>query len=407
VTLRIHRAGGRGSGRDSILALATGLVAILLAVAPAAADAAGLGPVVRLGNPGTAPAVALAPDGSGFAVWAGPHDAGRGVYGRRVNAAGRTLSGVVRLSGPSADTVVGRPSITFNPVGAKYLVAWTAPGAGVRHRSVAATGALLGTGPSTLPDVGPDGACIDLSGYGVGASTALATSGSGESLLVWGCSEGSYTSSVLVRRFNRDGAPVGTTFAVGDAGYTGAYGQLSPSVAANPRTGEYLVTFAYGQRPDPARTVAQRLAGDGRLVGATRFAVSAPGASFQSAAVAHPNGEFLVAWPARDGRVLTQRLTPAGAATGADDLAVLTGTPATSVAAAVNAATGQYVVAGGGERGVIARPLGPNGAPLEAGPTVVATSPTTSVAAAASPAGGGFLLAWDGLDARAVSGALR
>lgn len=78
-------------------------------------------------------------------------------------------------------------------------------------------------------------------------------------------------------------------------------------------------------------TVAKPVASDGRAL--AEVALSAHAVTAQTAIAPHPNEESLVPRADGAGRVLAERLSPAGAPIGVDDIVVIDGTEATTVAA--------------------------------------------------------------------------
>jgi hypothetical protein len=284
-----------------------------------------------------------APTGEKFEIW-----------GHRLSATGERLGGTddTQISdtgpedNPSFDAL--NPSIAAGSASGEYLVVWEADDVGVDDefeimaQRLTSAGEETGANDFRVSEQGADGnADSDAFQPSVAYNTV-----SDEYLVAW---EGEIGTTdvfeIWAQRLSAEGAEVGgNDFKLsGDAGSPiSQTGSSRPSLAANPRTGQYLVVWAYDDDQTSKKHLeirGQRLTAAGTEVGANDFQISEMAANaFEefdaftpSVAANGATGEYIVVWSGDDNapslvddefEIFGQRLTPAGAATGANDFRI-------------------------------------------------------------------------------------
>jgi uncharacterized repeat protein (TIGR01451 family) len=325
------------------------------------------------GNPGrdaNNPAVAYNATANQFlVVWSADEiaDGKKEIYGKRVSATGTVLdTSTVRLSTMGNNTPIFdalTPAVACQTTTSACLVVWsgneTVDNSDVNNPNdpiyeiygqLVTTGALLteiGTDDFRISDMGTS----DTSGLYDALTPAVAyNSATGEYLVVW---SGDDNSAPLVedefeifgQRINATtGAQVGTNdFRISDMGPDGnpGYDALTPAVAYNSATGEYLVVWS-GDDTTPGagqkEIFGQRVSAAGAAVGINDFRISDMGpdtgptaANFDAynPAVTYNSStnEYLAAWSGDDTtddefEIFGQRISAAGAEVGANDFRI-------------------------------------------------------------------------------------
>jgi hypothetical protein len=386
-------------------ALAVALAAVAAALAPAGAQAA-FGPVgadlrfTFMGPDGSQPydafepSVAYNPQANEYlVVWVGDDDTPPlvdeefEIFAQRLSGAGRRLGGRIRVSaqGPDGATAwrASEPTVAYNPVAREYLVAWqgriatTDPfGEKVEiwSRRLSAAGARLGGSDDTqVSDTGLE----DSNSYDALNPSIAADTTTGEYLVVWEADDVGVDDEfeIMGQRLDAAGAPIGgNDFRISEQGADGNPDSdaFKPSVAYDPVTDEFMVVWE-GEigTTDVFDIWGQRLSADGAEVGGNDFRIGDfaddaldVSASVPSVAANPVTGEYLVVWAFNERfgsepqlEIHGQRLTAAGAQTGADDFRIsnmdVTNSPLQrrdardpSVAAG---STGEYVVVWSGD----------------------------------------------------------
>jgi hypothetical protein len=249
-------------------------------------------------------------------------------------------------------------------------------------------------------------------------TVAAAGLADGNFVVVWESGSEAYQQDgsfegVFGQRFGAGGAPIGTEFKVNT--YTNDY-QSSPSVAARPEGGFVVVWQSYEQDSDGYGIFGQRYNANGAPVG-TEFAVSTHTSSYQYRAdVAAAANGFVVVWEsyAQDGEyggIFGQRFNSAGARAGTE-FRINTYTTGVQRFPRVGAAPdGRFVVVwqsepgdtgigqDGSDSGIFAQRFAANGSP--AGDELQVNAYTTSRQAqpdVAVASDGTFVVAWEGRD---------
>jgi len=339
------------------------------------------------------PAVAYnSTDNEYLVVWHGEDDTPPLVYdehetfGQRLNSTGAEAGdNDVRLSFMGEDELGNAydPAVAYNSTNNEYLVVWEGDDGFVPlvnneyeiwgQRVNAATGALFGPA-IRISDMGPDGNA----NYGAYSPAVAYNSTSNEYLVVWqGDDTTDAESEIYGQRINAaTGAEVGTNdFRISDMGPDGdvAYGAFGPAVAYNSADNQYLVVWYGDDNTAPLvdneyEIFGQRLTAAGGGLGTNDFRISDMGPDGDTAydaqdpAVAYnsTDNQYLVVWEGDDNNsgfvdnefeIFGQRLTAAGAETGANDFCLTDMGPNMSTlynaynpAVAYNSADNQYLV---------------------------------------------------------------
>ena len=199
------------------------------------AGGAAVGGEFRVGRDATDrqhhPLIAVDPAGGFLVVWEG-HNLTRNVvdfgaiFAQRYDDGGRPIGEELQISG-SATRFAGSPALATDSAG-NLVVVWEGAndhGAGIFARRYDAAGAAVG-GEIQISDPASDAQF----------APAVATDAAGGFVVVWQRAV-AYTSSVVGRRFDSGGMPIGDVFAVTtDAGYT----NVSAKVATFP-SGDFAV----------------------------------------------------------------------------------------------------------------------------------------------------------------------
>jgi hypothetical protein len=272
------------------------------------------------------------------------------IYAQRLSGAGVPLGGRIRVSAQGPDGSpswrAAAPTVAYNPVADEYLVAWqgriaTSAPIGEKTeiwgRRVSAKGVLLGGSDDIqISDTG----LPDSNDYDALKPSIAAGSENGEYLVVWEADDLGVDGEfeIMGQRLNAAGDQTGgNDFRISEQGADGNPESEAhePSVAWNPVTDEYLVAWA-GElgTTDVFEIWGQRLSAEGAEVGGNDFQISDLGYTAQvsstPALAANPKtGDYLVVWawdhnqnPAEQLEIHGQRLTAAGAQTGADDFQI-------------------------------------------------------------------------------------
>ncbi len=269
------------------------------------------------------------------------------IYAQRLSAAGKPLGARIRVSVQGADGVassVGQPDVAYNAVANEYLVVWdgvvgTSYKFEIWGRRLSAKGERLGGNDDVqISATGSDASAS----YYARAPSVAADRKTGGYLVVWFADDVGVADEfeIIGQRLTVAGAETGADdFRISEQGANGnpASGAFVPSVAYNSVTDQYLVAWTGSMGTSVISEIwAQRLSAQGAEVGGNDFQVSghpvipSPGSALWPDVVANPvTGEFLVVW-ADDGDssnreqldVRGQRLTKAGAQTGADDFRI-------------------------------------------------------------------------------------
>jgi len=135
----------------------------------------------------------------------------------------------------------------------------------------------------------------------------------------------------------------GNDLRISELYYTPLASSFTPSVAASPKTGQYLVVWAWDHNQNPEQQLeihGQRLTATGAQTGADDFQISEMDTTFDfvyrqgftpSVAASPTTGEYTVVWNGSDEKTLAssaefeifgQRLTAGGVETGTDDFRI-------------------------------------------------------------------------------------
>jgi hypothetical protein len=253
----------------------------------------------------TNPAIAMSAGGDFVAAWDsyGEDGDGRGVFARRYDASGVPRGGEFQVN----TTTLGdqaRPAVAIGGTGG-FVVVWTSFGqdgeyGGIFGRRFAADGAALG-GEFQVNTYTTDNQF----------DPSVAADAAGRFVVVWTSArgDGDY-DGVAGRRYDAAGAPLGAEFQV-NAYSTGA--QYQPRVAAD-ATGDFIVVWQTPQ-DDRASVVGRRFDLDGAPVGGdfqvTTYTTSA---QYDARVARRPDGDFVATWSAYGGGtratdVLVRRFT--------------------------------------------------------------------------------------------------
>jgi hypothetical protein len=448
--------------------LVTAVVAVAFALAPASATAAFvpldqdtrlsfMGPDGSTTYGATEPSVAYNPTADEYlVVWTGDDNTSPlvndefEIFAQRFSGSGAPLGLRIRVSEQGADGNASyralSPSVAYNPTSREYLVAWagsTGPSGEpeIWAQRLSASGAEVGGNDFQISDMGPDGN----GAYRANIPSVAANPTTGEYLVVWYGDDDipplvNDEFEIFGQRLSAAGAQTGANdFRISTQGADGNTGSevAFPSVAYNATAGEYLVAWTgeIGTTND-FEIWAQRLSAAGGAAGGNNFQISDMGPDGNASYTAnHPRvaanpttGEYLVVWDGDDDipplvndehEIFGQRLSAAGAQTGANDLRISTqgadGNPQSTVAypsVAYDSTAGEYLVAWTGEIGtsdefeIWAQRLSAAGAAVgginfqisDMGPASTASYDANHSSAAVNPTAGEYLVVWDGND---------
>lgn len=274
---------------------------------------------------GSLPAVGVdSTSGQYLVVWSSPSslaDPGdrREIHGQRLDPAGEELGeDDFQISEDEAGRGVGSdalsPAVAFNAAAREFLVAWIGNTSWSTTRSSAV---VYGQRLTRLGgEVGPEDIQLSAAGTSPAGLELEHNPRSGEYLVVWSGEHGGDAMrrrDVMAQRISSQGEEVGpddqlvsrTEWEDGGRGQ----GAVSVGLALNPRSGDYLVTWAAADYPSPEvdgkdTIYGQRLSAEGREFGRDDFQISAMGApadprydsgSPEAAYGGRAHG-FLVAW---------------------------------------------------------------------------------------------------------------
>jgi hypothetical protein len=318
------------------------------------------------------------------------------IFGQRIDAATGAEVGTndFRISdmGEEGSTLfaAANPAVAYNAQGNQYLVVWrgddnTAPLVDdefeIFGQRLTATGAQTGTNDFRISDMGPDGNTV----FGAFNPAVVWKSSNNQFLVVWqgdDAVDGEF--EIYRQRLDASGTEIGTDYRISDMGTDGdaRFDAMNPAVAYSPTSNEFLVVWDGDDDTAPlveseTEIFGQRLNAFGNEVGTNDFRISdmgPDGSTFFDAA--NPalvynatTNEYLVAWEADDDTVplvdgeleiFGQRLTVAGAETGANDFRISDmgpdGNPnfaAAEAGVAYNASAQQYLVVWRGDDGAL------------------------------------------------------
>lgn len=456
---------------------------VLFAVATAALATVPLGEKVRVSNMGPDGDVTFGPSpssrtgvaynsaaGEYLVVWASddsavPNDVE--VWGRRLSAAGAPIGAKFQISdmGPPATAaygavLFGRVSAAYNAQANEYLVVWSADdNAGgvvndefeIYSQRLSAGGVQLGPDDQRISQMGTDG----LTTFTALDPHVAYDEAANQYVVVWhgdDAVDGAF--EIHAQLVNPGGMPIGPDdLRVSTMGNTEAdinFGGFAASVAVAPANNQYLIAWhgdddGSGLADNEFEIFVQRLTAglvpvgtdDQRIStmgpdGSSAFIASEPAVAFNPVA-----DQYLVAWRGEDNvpplvedefEVFVQRLTGAGAETGADDARIsemgtdgLTDGTVRSPSVAFNAQAGEYLVTWYGDDGapplvdnefeVFAQRLSSTGAQIEGdtrvsdmGPDGNATFGASGPALVGSTTSADYLATWIGDDATGLLG---
>lgn len=402
----MRRLHSRPGPRRAAALLAAALLATMAAGA-SAAPATPFGPVLAV-SPADgfflAPDVAVDTAGNAVVVWYG-EAAGQAtpdveVYARRFGPSGAALGPAFRVNAASAGQQ-RRPAVAFAPTG-EFVVAWDTGTATVWARRFAADGAPL-TGDIRVSQSAATHRDAD-----------VAVAADGTFLVAWQLSGPGGEDDVAVRRFDRDGTPLGAERIPYDPAGE-ADEQLNPALAALPAGATALVWEEL--RAASTAVLLQRLEASGAPAGPPQLVAESSAAELRDPAVAAgPDGAVVVAWAtfpevtaepaARTYSVVARAYDAAGAARGPAVAVAPPGGDERFFPTVAVAADGTAVVAWvdatpalGAPVGVAARTLDAAGQPggelFYPRPPAEGETAASSVAAAIGPAAPGDLwVAW-------------
>jgi hypothetical protein len=267
------------------------------------------------------PSIAVDGNGQFLVAWTDNDQTATDVYAARISPSGRVLdpAAIDIAVGVDADA---SPSVAWN--GSVFLVAWT-------HG---------GTGGSTMAAlVTPAGAVSQL---GVVSENMVSPSvaASGSTFLVVG-SQG--ISSIIARRFDGAGVPLGSVFSITKDEVLGR--QIQPSVAGGPNGWVAVWTDERNTSVGNGDIFGARIASDGSVTDPDGIPISAATGSQQTPVVGMRGSAALVAW--RDGRdgeddAMAAHLTGAGVVSETDGFAISATAGSESPAAVVLGPEGGY-----------------------------------------------------------------
>jgi hypothetical protein len=282
-----------------------------------------------------------------------PFDQKIEIWGRRISAAGEKLGGSddVQISNTGLEDSNSydalNPSVAANAETGEYLVVWQADDLGVDDefeimgQRLNAAGEETGGNDFRISEQGADGN-PESDAFEPSVAWNPVTN---EYLVAW---EGELGTTdvfeIWGQRLSAEGAEVGgNDFRISELYYTPLVSSSTPSVAANPKTGDYLVvwTWDHDQTIDEQLEIhGQRLTAAGAQVGADDFQISDMDTIFDSmrrqgftpsVAAGPATGEYTVVWNGSDDTTLPstaefeifgQRLSAEGVAIGEDDFRI-------------------------------------------------------------------------------------
>lgn len=345
----------RGRRLRAALGVAIAAPAFAMATAPAVADPLGAQVQVSAQGPAdasadaTEAALAYNPTADQYlAVWEGDTaTAGEDeVFGRLLDGGGDPLGGVFRISTMGPDGAVANdaadPAVVFNPDSGEYLVVWSGTDVAgepeIYGQRISASGVEVGADDVRISDMGTDG----VPGFGTTHPDVAHDPGANEYLVTWAGDDdtGALVQEELeiyVQRLDASGAELGVNDRrISDVGGTGdaARDADEPAIAHNPIDGQFLVVWDADETDGESEIYGQRLRTGGVPLGTNDFRISTMGPDgdttrdAEDPAVAHltPANEYLVVWEGDEAddedEIHGQRLSSAGAATGADDFRI-------------------------------------------------------------------------------------
>jgi RTX calcium-binding nonapeptide repeat (4 copies)/Putative metal-binding motif len=284
-------------------------------------------------------------------------------------ASGQTPGTQQRVSSDYADD----PQAAYNAQGDQYLVVWQAQEAAggnteIFGRLVNGAGDPVGA-EFQISSMGPVGTPQLFSWQAAVAYNAQAN----EYLVTWVGRDTGDVYEIFGQRLTAAGAETGTDdFRISTMGPDSNFQVLQGSIAYNAQANEYLVAWSGedntgGPGPFEHEVYAQRLTAAGAETGTNDVRISSMGpdgntnfeGTFPAVAYNSQANEYLVTWDGnesagpndREYEIYGQRLTAAGAATGADDFRISTMGPdgdnlfdAHDPAVAYNAQANEYLV---------------------------------------------------------------
>ena len=317
------------------------------------------------------PAVVYDPVRDDFViVWSNALGTDEDIFAQRVGRDGVPVGPAKQVSeaggvGPGSDGDSQRPRVAYDPGRDEFLAVWTdnRNGGEGEVRAQRLTGATLG-------QVGADDFFVStVGGSNVDANRVDVAFGAGGFLVAWSDVTAGGDEEIFDRRVNSGGAVVGGETRVSHQGASDSDDLHAerPAVAFDPASGEFFVAWGgevTGSFGTLGQVLGRRVSAAGTPLGG-QFQISQQqnvGDADAPAVAADPrSGEYLVAWEAfhasGESEIHGQRLTAAGAEVGANDAQFSNQGPAGNpsffagaAATAFNPAAGEFLVAWRGTR---------------------------------------------------------
>jgi S-layer family protein len=337
--------------------------------------------------------IAAASNGDFVVVWTGPGPAAPGgAFAQRFDAAGARLGAEIDVEGPSPPVASVDPSVAFDARGG-LIVAWGDFSAGDLY--------LRRFDREGAPIAGP----FVVTTMAYGASIAVDRR-RGDFVVAWTGAAYGDSSGIFARRFDASGAPRGLQFLVNvhtpstQAGARAA--MIEPS-------GDFVIAWrSHGQDGDGYGVFARRFDREGAPLG-SEFRVNSytPGGQASPRIAAAADGRFVVAWSSQGqdngfAGIYAQRYDAGGAPIGGE-FRVNTYTPSNKIAGDVASdEAGNFVVTwtsngqDGDNGGVFARRFDSSGAPRGGEFQVNTFTPLLQeLSSAAMDAAGNIVVDWD------------
>ena len=330
-----------------------------------------VGPDGNVNDEARSPAVVYDPVRDDFVVvWSNAIGFDEDIFAQRVGRDGAPVGPAKQVSeaggvGPGSDGDSQRPRVAYDPGRDEFLVVWTDNRNGgegeVRAQRLAG---------ATLAQVGADDFFVSaVGGSNLDANRVDVAFGAGGFLVAWSDVTADDDEEIFDRRVSSGGAVVGGETRLSHQGASDGDNLQAdrPTVAFDPASGEFFVAWAgdvtggFGTR---RQVLGRRVSAAGAPIGG-QFQISQQqnvGDADAPAVAADPrSGEYLVAWEAfhanGESEIHGQRLTAAGAEVGANDAQFSNQGPpgdpnfsAGAAATAFNPAAGEFLVAWRGTR---------------------------------------------------------
>jgi len=225
------------------------------------------------------------------------------IYAQKVNADG-TLDGISFVVANTADNLKN-PSITYNNIDNKYLIAWDND-ANIYAQKVNAAG-TLDDGVITVCNAANNQYKPDV---------AYNSSADNEYMVVWEDERNGTYSDIYAQRVNADGTLDGVNLGI----CTRFYGQKIPAIIYNSTDNKYLITWQDDYDDDLMYQIyGQQISNSGSLIG-NLFAISQNAGYAPSIAYNSINNEYLISFYNLGFRGKAQRVNGNGNLIGTDFL---------------------------------------------------------------------------------------